>query len=174
MSYENSAGLSVRNHYGPKLISESEQFGGQDTTSGLHKRAVWTFDYDNLPVNSTDEGEMEFTIPAYAHIMSTQIEVIEAMEGTLGVMSLGLVESDGTDIDMYGLGGGLEQADLGSQVVLDCTGHLVGASLLNTPAQLYVATSGTVTGGRFRVVIEYRQTNQDATGTYVAGGVKGN
>ncbi len=174
MSYENSAGLSVRNHYGPKLISESEQFGGQDTTSGLHKRAVWTFDYDNLPNNSHNGGEMEFTIPAYAHIMSTQIEVIDAMTGTSGTMNLGLKESDGTVIDALGLDAGVLQADLDSQAVIDCDGTLVGASLLNTPAQLHVTTGGTVTGGRFRVVMEYRQTNQDATGTYVAGGVKGN
>ncbi len=174
MSYENSAGLSVRNHYGPKLISESEQFGGQDTTSGLNKRAVWTFDYDNLPVNSTDQGEMEFTIPAYAHIISVDVEIIEAMEGTGGHMSFGLVESDGTDIGMYDLGAGLQQDDLVSQAVIKLGGTLVGASLLNTPGQLYVSTGGTVTGGRFRVVMEYRQTNQDATGTYVAGGVKGN
>ncbi len=173
MSYENSAGLSVRNHYGPKLIGESEQFGGQDTTSGLHKRAIWTFDYDNLPVNSTDEGAMEFTIPAYAHIMSAHVEVIEAMTGTSGTMTLGLKESDGTVIT-GNIDSGLAQGTLESQDVVACDGSLIGTSLLNTPAQLYVTTGGTVTGGRFRVVIEYRQTNQDATGTYVAGGVKGN
>lgn len=176
MGYENpNASVltsgSARNHYGPKLISEAEQFGGQDSTSGLHKRAIWEFDYDNLPVNSA--GAMEALVPAYAHIMNAQIEVISAMTGTSGTLTVGLEEADGTLIDVDGIDVAVAQAALAANAVIECDGALIGTSLGNQAGQLLVSTGGSVTGGRFRVVIEFRQTDQDATGNYVAGGVKG-
>ena len=173
MSYENSAGLSVRNHYGPKLISESEQFGGQSSTGGLMKQAIWEFDYDNLPVNSAIGGGMEAQIPAYAHVISAHLEVITAMSGTSGTITLGLEESDGTVIDVDGIDVAVAQAVLIAKAVIVCDGALIGKTLLNTPGQLLVSTGGTVTAGRFKLVVEYRQTDQDATGNYTAGGVKG-
>ena len=116
---------------------------------------------------------MEAVIPAYAHVMNAQIEVISAMTGTTGTMTLGLEEADGSVIDVDGIDIAVAQAALVSKAVIECDGALVGATLLNTPGQLLVSTGGTVTGGRFRVVIEYRQTDQDASGNYTAGGVKG-
>jgi len=170
MSYEDSAGLSVRNHYGPKLISESEQLGGEVSTGGLMKQGIWEFDYDNLPVNST--GEMEMVIPNGAYIMSAQIEVVTAMAGTSGTLTVGLEEGDGTVIDVDGIDATVAQAALVDNAVIQCDGALVGTQI-DADGQLLVSTGGTVTAGRFRVVIEYRQGDVSAVASYVAGGVKG-
>lgn len=172
MGYEDSAGLSVRNHYGPKVIGEAEQFGGQVSTGGFIKQAVWEFDFDNLPVNS--EGQMEAEIPAGAIIMSCEVEVVTAMAGTVGTMTIGLEEPDGTLIDVDGLGTAAEmiQASLVDNAVIPGTGALIGTQI-DVDGQLIVVEGGTVTAGRYRVVVEYRQGDFDATGNYVAGGVKG-
>lgn len=176
MGYENpnasvlSSG-SARNHYGPKLIGEAEQFGGEVSTGGLHKQGIWEFDYDNLPVNGA--GSMEMYIPAGAHVMNAQIEVVSAMTGTSGTLTVGLEEGDGTLIDVDGIDAAVAQAALVDNAVIECDGALVGTQI-DVDGQLLVTTGGTVTGGRFRVIIEYRQGDFDATGTYTAGGVKGN
>jgi hypothetical protein len=170
MGYESSAGLGVRNHYGPKLIGEAEQFGGQDSTGGLHKRAIWEFDYDNLPVNGT--GQMEAEIPNGASILNAQIEVVSAMTGTSGTLTVGLEEDDGTLIDVDGIDAAVAQAALVADAIIECDGALIGTTI-NADGQLLVTTGGTVSGGRFRVIIEYRQGDIDATGNYTAGGVKG-
>ena len=178
MGYENpNASVlvsgSARNHYGPKLIGESEQFGGQVSTSGFNKQAVWEFDWDNLPVNGP--GSMEALIPAGATIMSCDVEVVTAMAGTVGTLTVGLEEADGTLIDIDGLGTAAEmvQAALVDNAVIPGTGALID-SQIDVDGQLLVVAGGTVTGGRFRVIVEYRQGDFDATGTYTAGGVKGN
>jgi hypothetical protein len=173
MSFENSAGLSVRNHYGPRTIAEGEILGGQDSTSGLHKRASWVFDYNNLPANSASGGEMEQTVPKGATILSAQIEVLTAMAGTSGTLTLGLEENDGTVIDVDGIDAAVAQAALIANAVIECDGNLIGTRLAED-GQLLASTGGTVTAGRFKVVIEYRQGDADASGTYVAGGVKRN
>ena len=170
MSYESSAGLGVRNHYGPKLIGEAEQFGGQVSTSGFDKQVVWEFDYDNLPVNF--DGQMEAEIPAGASILNAQIEVVSAMTGTSGTLTVGLEEADGTVIDVDGIDATVAQAALVANAIIECDGALIGTQI-DEDAQLLVTTGGTVTAGRFRVIIEYRQGDFDATGNYVAGGVKG-
>jgi hypothetical protein len=170
MTYESSAGLGVRNHYGPKLIGESEQFGGQVSTGGFLKQAVWEFDYNNLPVNF--DGEMEAEIPNGASILNAQIEVVSAMTGTSGTLTVGLEQADGTVIDVDGIDAAVAQAALIADAIIECDGALIGTQI-NADAQLLVTTGGTVTGGRFRVIIEYRQGDVDATGNYVAGGVKG-
>ena len=173
MSFENSAGLGVRNHYGPRTIAEGEIFGGNASTGGLHQQAQWTFDYDNLPVNNASGGEMEITVPKGATILSAQIEVLTAMDGTSGTLTVGLEENDGTVIDVDGIDAAVAQAALVANAVIECDGALIGTQLAED-GQLLVSTGGTVTAGRFKVVIEYRLADEDASGTYTAGGVKRN
>lgn len=118
MSYEDSAGLSVRNHYGQRKINE--RFGGEVTTSGLKKYLSATIDIadvitgapstSNVLMNPTGSGEMEAIIPAYATILSARVEVLEALSTTGGSaataasIQVGLDKySDGTAIDADGL-----------------------------------------------------------------------
>lgn len=172
-TYENSAGLGNRNHYGPRALVDSENFGGQVSTGGFIKQAVWEFDFDNLPVNSATGGQMETEIPAGSIIMGMDIEVITAMSGSVGTYAIGLEEDDGTTIDLDGLGTAAEiiQADLVDNAVLSGTGALIGTQI-DVDAQLIVVEGGSVSAGRYRVVVEYRQANFDASTRYTAGGVK--
>ena len=66
MSFENSAGLSVRNHYGPRKVEE--KFGGEVTTSGKTKQIEWVFSYDDLP--DPADLDMEKYIPSGSIIVS--------------------------------------------------------------------------------------------------------
>jgi hypothetical protein len=169
MGYENSAGLAVRNFYGPRTIVE--KFGGEVSTSGLTKEAEWVFSYNDLPVvNAT--GEMELSIPAGAFISSAKLEVLDAFVGGTSY-NIGLYESDGTEIDADGIDAGVLTAALIAGAWIDCNGALVGASIGSAAGQLVVAATGTFTAGKARLLVEYEDSNTDGTGNYVAGGVKG-
>jgi len=167
MGYENSAGLGVRNHYGPKLMNE--KFGGITTTGGAVKQAEWVFSYDDLPVNGT--GDMEALIPAGSYINKAWIEVVTAMAGTSGTLTVGLEEPDGTIIDVDGIDVAVAQAALVANAWIDCNGALVDSGI-GVDAQLLVSTGGTVTAGEFRVVVEYIQGDKDNSGRYTAGGTR--
>lgn len=118
MSFENTSGLGVRNHYGPRKINE--RFGGEVSTSGLTKEVQAVIDLadvitgapttSNALMNPAGDTEMELIIPAYAKILSARIEVVEALSTTGGTaataasLQLGLDKySDGTAIDADGL-----------------------------------------------------------------------
>lgn len=118
MGFEDSAGLSVRNHYGPRKTNE--RFGSEVSTSGLIKEVGALVDIadvvtgapttSNVLMNPAGGGEMELIIPAYAKILSAKIEVVEAFSTTGGTaataasLQLGLDKySDGTAIDADGL-----------------------------------------------------------------------
>ena len=51
--------------------------------------------------------------------------------------------------------------------------HSSSGTGIAADAQLLVSTGGTVTGGKFKVVIEYAQGDNDGSGRHVAGGTKG-
>ena len=167
MGYENSAGLGVRNHYGPKAIKD---FGGQVSTSGMEKELSIVFDWDDLPVVSL--LDMEPQIPAGSYIKSAQLEVLEAMTGTLGTWDIGLYEPDGTVVDLDGIDVAVAQAALVADAWIACDGALIGTGI-GVDSQVVVAEGGTVTAGKARLIIEYIQGDVDGTGNYVAGGVKG-
>lgn len=168
MTYSTASGLGVRNHYGPRAIDE--KFGGETTTSGNSKECEWIFTYDDLPTYGT--GEMEVLIPANAFIKEARIEVLEAMTGTTGTLTLGFHEQDGTAIDADGIDAAVAQATLVANAWVVCDGALVGASIGSAAGQLVATTGGTVTGGKFRVIVEYEDPADDASGRYTAGGTK--
>lgn len=169
MGFENSAGINARNYYGPREIES--KFGGEHTSSGLSKTVEWIFDYNDLPDNNST-GEMEVLIPAYAYIKSASIDVITAMTGTSGTLTVGLQQADGTEIDNDGIDAAVAQAALTIGNTIVCDGALVGADIGAAAGQLVATTGGTVTGGRFRVLIEYVDHKDDGSGRYTAGGTK--
>ena len=173
MGFENSAGLSNRNHYGPRTIDD-EKFGGEVTTSGNDKQVEWVFDYDDLP-SGTSGLEMETYIPAKSYIKRAYLEVLTAMAGTSGTLTMGLEQRDGTAIDADGIDAAVAQAALVANAVIACDGALVGGTV-NTGANdgvLVVTTGGTVTAGRFKLVVEYEDGHVDGSGRYTgAGGTK--
>lgn len=173
MSFENSAGLSVRNHYGPRSIDE--KFGGEVTTAGNLKEVEWVFSYDDLPA-AVATLDMEAMIPAKAYIRNAYLEVLTAMAGSVGTLTLGLEEQDGTTaIDADGIDVAVAQAVLIANAVIACDGALVGGAtnIGNSNGYLVATTGGTVTAGKFRLVVEYEDGHADGSGNYTAGGTKG-
>lgn len=121
MTFESSAGLSVRNHYGARKIKD---FGGHVSTEGNTKQIRLHIDLaeeiTGAPATSNVltevfNGQMEAQLPAYAQVLSARITTASAI-ATLGgsaaasvALSLGLNKvSDGTAIDIDGL---LQAAD---------------------------------------------------------------
>jgi len=177
MSYENSAGLGVRNHYGPKLMSEAVGFGGQVSTSGRKKTLEWGFAYDNLLAAPSSAMGMDQYIPAGAMILSAKIQVITGFAGGTSY-DIGGYDSAGTAINADGLFDALVTAaiNVADDWVdsSDYTGADVDGNHAVT-ADYYpvVAATGTFTAGEARLIVEYIDAERDPTGNYTAGGVKG-
>lgn len=150
MGYENSAGLSVRNHYGPRSINET--FGGELSTSGLVKeiQAVYDLSTASFTVasgantivlgNPTGGGELEAVIPAYATIKSARAEVVEALASTnmsaatAVALLVGLDKySDGTAIDADGL---IDATDGALTLSANDIVHAVGDQFVGSNAAL--------------------------------------
>ena len=162
MSFESNTGTNSVAHYGPREIDQ--KFGGALTGRDGVNRAVWVFDYDDLPTNGTND--MNAVIPEGAYITDAQIRVQTAMAGTVGTLTVGLEEADGTVIDVDGIDVAVAQAALIANAVIACDGALVGGAVkVTAPGQLLVTTGGTVTAGRFEVSISYIVP---AAGSYTA------
>lgn len=182
MGFESGAiktvGSSVRNHYGPRSMNEAQKFGFRKTLNAAgNVELEWVFDYDDLPAaQGTNDDSMEATIPVGAYIVAAKIQVLEGIAGTTPTLSLGLSQPDGTVIDADGIDALVAEAALDTvNEWVECDGVLVGATAgLANKGQLTASTGGTVTAGRFKVVLEYKEAAADGAGTYVAGGVKGN
>ena len=152
MGFENTTGTGSLAHYGPR--DANQKFGGLNTDGAGTNKAVYVFDYDDLPAGGASDNNYA-TIPANAFIQSAKIYVETAMDGTSGTLTVGLEEQDGTDIDADGIDATVAQAALTANAVIVCDGALVGASIGTAAGQLLVTTGGTVTAGKFKVVIEY-------------------
>lgn len=180
-NYENSAGLSVRNHYGPKIIDEGTKFGGQVSTSGMDKQAEWVVSYDDIPVLTDVALGMETLIPAGAAINKVSLQVLEAFVGGTSY-DIGLMDAAGVAINADGFWDLIVTADI--NVVNEWrdaavhagtdSGALIEATApITSDGYLVMLAAGTFTAGRMRILVEFTQADTDATGNYVAGGVKG-
>lgn len=147
-------GTHAASHYGPRDIEDV--LGSQ--YSGVNGKNImsYTFEYDDLPVATLDEAAL--AIPANSFITSATLRTITAIAGTTPTLTIGLVEKDGTTIDADGIDAAIAAAALSvaGETVL-CDGALV-ANLQGIGAaagQLVVTTGGTVTAGKFEVIIQY-------------------
>ena len=163
MTIEAKTGTGSVAHYGARVTDK--KYGGTLTGRNGSNRATWVFDYDDLPVNGTNNMYAE--IPANAYITEATIRVLTAMTGSVGTLTIGLEEADGTVIDVDGIDVAIAQGTLTLGTVIVCDGALAdGTATIGANAgQLLVTTGGTVTAGRFEVTINYNTT---AAGTYVA------
>jgi hypothetical protein len=153
----------------------TQQYGTKDAQNHLmrsHRVAgavgqlVIDFSWDNLP--GFDEGadqsatmtrfsEQQAFLPAGAWIKSATLLVQSAMTGTTGTLTIGTYQKDGTVIDADGIDAAIAQADLAANKVVLCNGDQVGGvnGVGANAAYVRATTGGTVTGGEFRLVIEY-------------------
>ncbi len=160
MALENTAGLGVQKHYGPRTTNQ--KFGGQ-VPDDLVKYAAWTFSYNDLPDAASDK--LGLSIPAYAKILSAKLEILTAFTSTSTTtdLTVGLQTSGGTEID----NDGLITAAQATQTTIATRGNFIdGAS--GTPAALIGASIGATAGelvvtpsvadlltGKARVIVSY-------------------
>ena len=183
MSFENSAGLNVRNHYGARTLEEAQKFGFRKSINAAGNVEVeWVFNYDDLP--DPANLSMEAAIPKGAVLVGAKFQTMTAFTGGTS-FDIGLQQNDGTEIDNDGLWDALLLAETNAENEWsDAATHtgtnsgvllLAGASAAGLAANGYltVAATGTYTAGKGRVIIEYTEARYDPTGNYVAGGVKG-
>ena len=157
MGFENTSGRNVLSHYGRRVLDE--KFGSLYGTKDAVKMAEWVFDYDDLPGPGTTN--LQLAIPANARIVSAKFEVITAFTSTSTTtdLTVGLQQSDGTEIDNDGL---LSATDLDQTVIANTgslttgSGALVGDTIGSAAGELYVAPNvDDLTAGRGRVLVEY-------------------
>jgi len=148
MALENSAGINVVNHYGPRDTDASK--GGQAKSTGQIKRAEWQFAYDDLPTYGSTN--IQFAIPANATIVSSKWITGTAWAGGTS-LNVGLYQGDGTVIDADGLDAAITPTTAGA--VIDGNGALVGATIGANAGELTVAATGTYTAGTATVIVEY-------------------
>jgi len=144
-------GRRAATHYGPRGI---EDVAGTTYADGQGTSVqVTTFNFDDLPVSGVDL--IIPRIPANATLLSANIEVLAAMTGTTGTMTLGLEQPDGTVIDADGVDVAVAQAVLVAGARVPADGALIGKTIGANQGQLVVTTGGTVTGGKFQVELVY-------------------
>lgn len=157
MTYEVDAKRGVANHYGVRTTDGSK--GAQSQSDGLFKKAVWDFDYNNLPTYGS--SNLQFVIPANATIVSAKLIVDVAFTSTSTTTDLvvGLYTGAGSAIDADGLVSASEatQTAIGTAGnVVTGAGALVGKSIGASAGELVVAGTDTdLLTGAGRIVVEY-------------------
>lgn len=150
MGYETQAVRGVVNYYGPRL-NKGTSFGSVGTTKGNTKEAFWTFDSDNFPVQGANG--IQISIPEGALLKAARLEVLEDFAGGTSLV-VGFAEADGTAIDLDGVREATLLAALVAGADLAGDGALIGARMPET-GELVVTPTGTFTGGKARLVLEY-------------------
>lgn len=143
------------------------KYGSNHTRLDNIKLAKWVFDYDDLPdADTTNQG---LSIPANSTIVSAKMRIVTAFTSTSTTtdLTVGLQQSDGTEIDNDGL---LTAAHL-DQTTIAVVGALYDGST-GTPGALIGKTIGAAAGelvvtasaadlltGRAEVLVEYMIPN---------------
>lgn len=154
MAYENSAGLNVHNHYGPRVSGGSA--GVERTTDSLNTLSV------QLSGASLNQGFIStLTVPEKAKFLRAYLTVDEPITGATTV-DIG----EGDDPAVNGIR--LTAANLGTVGVVDVTEGLRGTwdpdSATTRASKIGVAFAGTpAEGGSVSLVVEYIFKTRDDT-----------
>lgn len=121
---------------------------------GVRRTIALPFKYDNLPTNSTNDAGV-LSIPAHAQIVDARLETKVAFAGGTSY-DIGLVQSDGTAIDVDGLFAALALASINAKGKwANGAGALVGAGIGANAGQIKVTATGTFTAGEARLLVTY-------------------
>lgn len=161
MGFETTGTRGTLEHYGPR---ETEmRYGGRVSWNELKKTAIWTFDYDNLP--DAAAHNLDLVIPANSTILSAKMRIVTAFTSTSTTtdITVGLQESDGTEIDNDGLitAAQATQATIAVKgAIIDgssgTAGALIGFTIGTADGELVVAPNvDDLTAGRAEVIVEY-------------------
>ena len=153
MAYENTAGLSVFNHYGPRNTQDGVVGGGKLCTAGAIEEMVIYISGDDF--NGATSFDTQFTLLAGSVVLEAICEVTDAF--TLG----------NADNDIYVGTNGSESTNYGMQIANPAaTGTTVDApggtwaAALAADTVVGVAVTGTTAAasdGAAKVVIRYQK-----------------
>ena len=144
-------GRRAATHYGTREI---EDVIGTGYSADQGKEVLeYNFSFDDLPVEGQDAAILQ--LPANAVLVAASIDVVTAMTGTSGTLTLGLKQPDGTVIDVDGIDVAVAQAVLLANARIIADGALIGKTIGANAGQLVVTTGGTVTAGKFLVRLEF-------------------
>lgn len=167
MTFANSAGLGVRNHYGPRKIVDT--FGGVNSTRGGSKIIECSYDLSTLTVATSmvltnplgmdsNPSAMEAIIPAYSQILSAKLFVSTA------ILSVGGSAAAAGDTTAFSFG--LDRADTGAAI--DADGLIAAADANITVAATNVnEAKGIIYEGHGAALIRNFQYDGDTTGAAV-------
>lgn len=160
MGFENNTGIGSLSHYGPR--STNQKYGGVWGSQDGVKEAVYVFDFDDLPAQSS--SNIEVVIPSGATIVGAKFRVITGFTSTSTTsdLTVGLADSDGGS-DITDADGIFTAAEL-TQTVIATAGNYVAGSggaligvTLSEAAELTVApTVDDLLTGRAEVTVEYK------------------
>ena len=157
MTQEIQAIRNVTKSYGAR---ETEmEFGGRVVAENLIKSASWSFDFDTLP--DAAAHNLGLSIPANSTIVSARMRILTAFTSTSTTtdLTVGLQESDGTEIDNNGLltATDVTQTDIalvGS--IHSGTGALISLTIGTAAGELVVTpTVDDLLTGRGEIIVEY-------------------
>lgn len=151
MGYENTAGLGVLNHYGPRTTDE--KFGGVNGR-GKVKTVVTKFSYNDLPTPGADNAIISAYVPTGAQVINAYIKATTTFVGGTSY-DIGLQESDGTEIDNDGLFDALTLAEANAGAMAADNTFVQQGLELAADGYVVVAATGTFTAGAAELVIEY-------------------
>ena len=152
MSFENSAGLNVNNHYGPRVVSKTV---GTIKTEGRTYEASIDIDPDTL--NNGGPVLVDIDIPASSIIEEAYVSVTEAfaLGGTTPTILVGTDTSEVTN------GLVISEAQAEAVGTYDVTSTLTGtwAAPLAADTTVGIVLGGTTptvgTAGKAKVIIKY-------------------
>lgn len=153
MSFEDSAGLGVHNHFGPRYTQEGVLSGGKLPTAGALEEMVIYIRGDDFA--GEVDFDTQFVLPAGAVVLEAICEVTEAF--TLG----------NADNDIYVGTKGSEDTNYGMQILdptaetttVDAPGGTWAAALAaDTAVSVLVdGTTPSASGGEAKVVVRYQK-----------------
>lgn len=143
-------------HFGPR--GQDAKYGAAYSRVDGSTELVYEFDFDDYPAASTT-NEMVVSIPASALVESVHVVALEAAAGIGPLVISHATPAGGSAVELASL----TTASLTLGAHLAGAGAGVGVSVGAGSVRQIVA-SGSLTAGKFKVVVKYRAAEEDAAG----------
>lgn len=149
MALESTGGR--QKFYGP--AERNQKWGAKVAKHGSIVEVEYEFTYADLPA-ADDGNAMNIVIPAHSLLLDAYTKVGTAWVGGTS-LNIGLVQEDGTAIDVDGIDAAVLTAALTANAIIVNDGALIGATVGANDGVLEVAATGTYTAGSAKILVRY-------------------
>ena len=143
-------------HYGPR--GQDAKYGAAYSRVDGSTELVYEFDFDDYPLPSAT-NETVVSIPASALIESVTVHALEAGAGTGPLVVSHVTPADGSAVVLASVA--TASLTLGAHVL--GAGAGIGVSV-GAGSVRQIKASGSLTAGKFKVVVKYRAATADVAG----------